>query len=241
MPLSPAALKNRVLTPEWMDDPRLPSELHREALRGLGRLHRLSGMGVAIAQALRPSLRDLPQGRTILDVGTGRGDVLAEVVGRTNAGLVGHGIDLSPFAVKEAKAKWGAKGLQFHVGDCMAPVDPAPATVDFVMCSLLFHHLESDRIVALLKRMNQRARRLVVVADLCRSLLAWWAVRAGVALVTRSPVVQVDSDLSVRAALTVEELRVLCDRAGIRNVSLRRCGPAGWLLSFEPTGKAGAA
>mgnify|MGYP003888835049 CR=1 FL=1 len=240
-PFSTAALRTRVLTPEWMDDPMLPPELHRKALRGLGRLHGLSRMGAGIAAAFQPRLTMLPQGATILDVGTGRGDLLAEVVARTNAGLSGHGIDLSHFALSEAKEKWGPKGLKFHLGDCLASEDPAPVSVDFIMCSLLFHHLEVDQVVGLLSRMNQRARRFVVVADLRRSLLAWWAVRAGAALLTRSPVVRVDSDLSVRAAFTMEEVRAMCDRAGIPNASLHRCGPAGWLLSFEPTGKAAPA
>ena len=84
-----------------------------------------------------------------------------------------------------------------------------------IMCSLFLHHLEPSAAVALLGRMRDAARRMVLVHDLLRSAggwrLAWLASR----LTTRSPLVRVDALRSVEAAFTRAEFADLARRAGM--------------------------
>jgi hypothetical protein len=74
---------------------------------------------------------------------------------------------------------------------------------------------------------------MVIVSDLDRSrlglLLAWLGTR----LLTRSPVVHVDSLRSVRAAFTRDEAAALATRAGLTSWRLTMHWPCRWRLVAE--------
>ena len=79
-------LSRRVLEPEVMDDPSLAPALHRQALRGLGRVHRLSGT----ARGLERCILALAGGRAdqplrILDLACGGGDLIVALTRRAHA------------------------------------------------------------------------------------------------------------------------------------------------------------
>jgi 2-polyprenyl-3-methyl-5-hydroxy-6-metoxy-1,4-benzoquinol methylase len=225
------SLRTRDLRPEWMDDPALDADLHRDALRGLARLNRLARPHRAIVRELAPIARMQSRPLRLLDLATGGGDVLRGVLDglrRRGVRVEATACDISARALETA----AAAGTDAAFVRCDALRDPLPAGFDVAMCSLFLHHLEDDDAATLLRRMGEAAP-VVIVSDLVRSPLRLAAVHVVSRIVSRSPVVRHDAPQSVRAAFTPDEARSLVHRAGLRLRTLRRSGVAQMLLAAE--------
>lgn len=219
-----SSLRRRSLTPEWMDDPNLDPALHRQALAGLARLNRLGNADGLLWPFLAEQLRTARRPLRVLDVACGSGDVLNALSHRATGRIRGLGLDISPRAIAEARSQ-AVPRVRFQVQDVLDPAVALPRC-DVAICSLFLHHLTRGQVVSLLRRMAEAAGRAVIISDLERSPVAWWLVWMGAHLVTRSPVVHLDSDLSVRAAWTPQELGALARQAGIRDARVQRVFPA---------------
>lgn len=204
-----------------MDSPELDAALHRGALTGLRTINRVSRTASAIWGHLRchrPADRPL----RVLDVACGGGDVLISIhalASRERADVQLLGIDRSPTAVEHARAAATAAGapIAFDVGEALADPFQNPWSssdpFDFVICSLFLHHLEEPEALRLLTKMREASGVGVVVDDLRRSRWGYALAWIGGRLLSRSPLVHMDGPLSVRAAFTCEEARMLAKRA----------------------------
>lgn len=221
-----------------MDDPRLPAAEHELALHGLARLNRAAGIERTVYRALRPLLSGGPV--RVLDVAAGSGDLIAALARRT-AGA-GHrarftGCDISEFACQRILDR--AAGLPAPVAAridatrCDVLSEPLPQGYDIVMCHLFLHHLAEPDIVRVLGAMRASARRAVIITDLRRTPAGYALARLASRVLTRSPVVRADALLSVRAALTVDELRELAGSAGYDQACIRTVWPQRFLLVWR--------
>ena len=86
---------------------------------------------------------------------------------------------------------------------------------DVVTASLFFHHLSDDDCVRVLGSMYRVARRMIIVNDLHRHLLAYLSIVVLTRLFSRSVMVRNDGPLSVRRAFRMDELAGIARRAGI--------------------------
>ncbi|MEZ4456057.1 MAG: methyltransferase domain-containing protein [Gemmatimonadales bacterium] len=152
---------------ELLDHPDAPADLVRESLHHLGRSNRLFG-GVAAARAgVRRLLAGVTRRVSLLDLGTGRGDIPL-ALGRIHPpGLALFGLDRH----RAAAALATAAGVPTAVGDAFV-LPFANRSVDVVLASQLAHHFAADGVVALAREASRVARLGVVIADLRRS---WWA------------------------------------------------------------------
>jgi ubiquinone/menaquinone biosynthesis C-methylase UbiE len=223
-----------------MDDPAIDPALHRQALDDLSRLNTASRMEGILWKALVPELDRVPR-LSVVDVATGRGDMIAGLVRRGGGRIEGHGMDISLTACDEARRRHSSDNLRFHVADVFESMamHQAVGYPDVIISTLFIHHLSDDKAIQLLEWMHRTARRRVVVVDLERRWINWWIVRLGVNLLTRSPVVRLDSDLSIRAAYTRAELRELLHRAGIDRFRHQRHLTGLQLVSFLPAAVVG--
>ncbi len=224
--------------PEWMDDSGLDPDRHRHALAGLQRINTWTRSGIAIWHSIERLART--QGLTeisILDLASGGGDVALRIA-RTarERGLRVHltGCDFSAVAVAEARrraSKYGESSAEFLELDVLA--GELPGDYDIVMCTLFLHHLDKLQAVALLRRMGQAARRIVLVDDLRRTRLGYWLAWTGSRLLSRSPVVHKDGPLSVSGAFTPQEAVQMAAEAGLPNASFQTHWPQRYLLSWS--------
>jgi 2-polyprenyl-3-methyl-5-hydroxy-6-metoxy-1,4-benzoquinol methylase len=229
-------LAQRDRQPEIMDRPDLAVTEHEHALAGLSRINFFS----ATARSYLRSLRGLSVGSAplrILDIACGGGDVVRRLA-RYGArhGLPWHvaGCDLSPVAVEHAQRQAHEEkvAVEYFVHDALA--SPPPGDHDAVICSLFLHHLEEPQAVRLLELLAKtRSVRAIFVSDLNRSVLGLVLAHAACRLLSTSSVVHTDGPLSVRAAFTPTEAAAIADKAGLRDVSIRRCWPCRWMMSWR--------
>ncbi|RYI99407.1 MAG: FAD-dependent oxidoreductase [Acetobacteraceae bacterium] len=158
---------------EWMDDAAATEPEFAGALRDLARINRLS-------LAYQPTLRwlDALVDRTgiaslsILDVGSGGGDMLAAIAawaeGRGIAVSL-TGLDRSPWAATyTAAAGIPARVITADLFDL-----PAEARFDVILCSLFTHHLSDPQLVRFLRWLDHHAARGWLISDLHRHWLPW--------------------------------------------------------------------
>ncbi len=156
---------------EILDDPGADPALEARSLRDVALANRLFGGTAAVLATLAPVLRAAHAPLTLLDVGTGAGDIPERARGlalRCHVALETIGLERSLPLAAGARAHLGSA----LVGDALA-LPFADRSVDIVTCSQVLHHFTDAEAILLLRELNRVARRLVVVADLRRS---WGAV-----------------------------------------------------------------
>jgi SAM-dependent methyltransferase len=201
---------------EMMDAPGQPRELLIEDLRNLRTINRCLGcyrnVLRGLAQALSgPSEREF----TLLDIGTGNGDVPATIMRWARRRKLTARISClehEAVTVEEAADQTRAfSEIKLVRGDALRPPF-APASFDFVLASQLLHHFADEQMVILLRTWARLARRAIIVSDLVRHPLAYHGIRLLTKGFTRNIMTRTDAPLSVHRALTIEEWRaVLCE------------------------------
>jgi hypothetical protein len=161
------------------------------------------GASAAVAELARHFAR-LPKNATLLDVGTGLGDVPRAAVNAAREHdivLATVGLDAVPVL-----AQFAAASVSYTVCGSGLMLPFRSASVDIVMCSQTLHHFRGDDEATLLREMNRVARVAVVVSDLRRS----WIAAAGFWLASFPlrfhRVTRHDGVLSVLRGYTSDEL-----------------------------------
>jgi 2-polyprenyl-3-methyl-5-hydroxy-6-metoxy-1,4-benzoquinol methylase len=239
MPVS--SLRQRHLQPEIMDQPGLDAGEHHQALDAIARINLVS----ASALILWPPIRALCKERLragdnrpvrVLDVATGAGDVPLRMwrrAKRKGLSLEVAGCDVSPVAIEHARrlAAQREAAVEFFQLDVLA--SPIPDGYDVLTCSLFLHHLSEEQAVVVLGKVRAAAGRLVLVNDLSRSRLGWWAAFVGTRLLSRSPMVHTDGLLSVEGAFTPQEALAVAHKAGWDGATAERKFPFRYLLAWR--------
>jgi SAM-dependent methyltransferase len=199
---------------ELLDDPAADPRLVAESLRNIARSNWMFG-GVAAARfgVLRLLDRARVTTATLLDVGTGLGDVptaLAASLSRRGVRLAVTGVELNPTAARLA-ALLGlttvrADGLRLPFRD---------RSVDVVLLSQVAHHLTAAAVARLAREATRVARLGVVLADLKRSRLAQLGFGVASRLLRFDDATTADGVTSLRRGFRIAELQTLLATAGI--------------------------
>jgi 2-polyprenyl-3-methyl-5-hydroxy-6-metoxy-1,4-benzoquinol methylase len=143
----------------------------------------------------------------IVDVGSGGGDLLRQIAGwarRRGIAVQLIGIDLNPYAARAAGESTAKEsGISWLTGDALMYQPDNP--VDIVLSSLMAHHLEDDKIVALLRWMDANARIGWFINDLERSQRASRMFTLAAEIVRWHRFVRHDGPVSFRRAFRKED------------------------------------
>jgi SAM-dependent methyltransferase len=227
-----ASLRQRNKQPEIMDQPGLPAEQHRQALRGLARINWISGSDRILWPALRQLAQVTARPLRVLDIATGGGDVpirLQERAKRAGLPIEFAGADISSTAIDHARQRGAA--VDFFTLDALHAA--LPTDYDVIISSLFLHHLEAEEAIDLLRRMGRATRSLLLVNDLLRSQPGYWLAWMGTRVLSMSHVVHVDGPLSVAGAFSLAEARQMAEAAGLQDAAVAWRWPFRFLLKWR--------
>lgn len=208
---------------ELLDDHSSDSALVLRTVSDITRSNTVfRGASAAVAEVAR-YFPALPARATLLDVGTGAGDVPSRASRAARArGIILDtiGVDTELVLVQRARSR-----LTHAVCGSGLALPFADASVDIAMCSQTLHHFRGDDARMLLREMTRVARVAVVVSDLRRS----WFAAAGFWLASFPlrfhSVTRHDGVVSVMRGFTSAELGdTVYDAVGVRPRVTRRLG-----------------
>jgi SAM-dependent methyltransferase len=173
-----------ILTPtrrrgvEILDSPDIDPELMRRSLADVVCANALFGGTSSALDELTETISSLPRCATLLDVGTGLGDIPSQarkLAQENSVDLTTIGLDsaLELLRASRQRVSFAVRGDALHL-----PF--ADRSVDIVMCSQVLHHFADTDAATLLREMDRVARIRVIVSDIRRS----WIAVAGLWLVS---------------------------------------------------------
>jgi ubiquinone/menaquinone biosynthesis C-methylase UbiE len=155
---------------EILDSPDVDPQLVTRSLADVARANALFGGVSSALEELMSVLRDSPRIATLLDVGTGLGDIpfrAREMARRKGVELTTIGLDSAAELAAASRSS-----VDFSVCADALRLPFADDSIDVVMCSQVLHHFTSGDARVLLREMNRVARVRVIVSDIRRSWIA---------------------------------------------------------------------
>ena len=218
-------LEQRRETNELMDDPALPETVYRAVLADLAKVNRLT-------MAYRPTLDFLDKALknnnsfSLLDVGFGQGDMLREIAlwadrHDIKARLVG--IDLNPRSAAAARDATDRNlPITYITGDY---ADLMSEKWDFIVSSLVAHHMSREELVLFLQVMESEARKGWFVNDLHRHGFSYLGYPVLAQLAGWHRIVRMDGRTSIARSFRKEEWLDLLEEAGVEPACVDRKFP----------------
>jgi SAM-dependent methyltransferase len=223
---------------EILDQPGVDPGLQVRSLSDVAIANRWFGGTRAVLAEVRRALPARGQRATLLDVGSGLGDIprqARELARRTGATLDCVAIDTAEALARAS----GAAGCNAVRGDARA-LPFADGSVDVVTCSQVLHHFTDDEAVLVLRELDRVARVRVIVADLRRSWLAAAGIWTSSWALGFHPVSRHDGVVSVLRGFTARELAARVNAATGRAPEVRRRLGFRVTASWAPATAAGA-
>jgi SAM-dependent methyltransferase len=204
---------------EYLDDPNVDPRVVRRSIADVATSNRFFGGTHAVLAELGPLLRKRDE-LTLLDVGSGAGDITASA----QSLAARRDVRISSFAIDSAEELAPVSRHRGNVALCgdARRLPFSDRSVDVVVCSQVLHHFANDEAVKVILEMDRVAREMVIVSDLRRS----WFAAAGIWLASFPlrfhPVSRHDGVVSVMRGFTTSELRELVWSAIGRKPEVRR-------------------
>lgn len=219
-------------------NPFVPYRIEEEELLDLGlgsladvadnlsemqRINDLLGGTRALTQHIHPRLLAAKQPYTLLDVGTGAAGFplrLTRWANRNGVSLKVIALDWSERNLRVAQS-WinGTSDISLIRADALY-LPAAQAKFDYVISSLFLHHLQPEQAIRLLGQAFQTSRCGLVMSDLVRGWLPYYAFKLVQPVLARSYLTRHDGELSIRRAYTPHELLELARAAGLRQAKV---------------------
>jgi SAM-dependent methyltransferase len=155
---------------EILDSPDVDPQLVTRSLADVVRANSLFGGRRSALEELKLALADLPADATLLDVGTGLGDIpgaARALAGKRGIRLATIGLDSAAVLARACR-----KSIDLSICADALHLPFADHSIDVVMCSQVLHHFDDRDASRMLREMNRVAKVRVVVSDIRRSWLA---------------------------------------------------------------------
>lgn len=219
---------------EYLDAPGVDPMLVRRSLADVALSNALFGGTRAVLLELEQILPELGPCATLLDVGSGIGDIVVQAREMARA----RRVDLSLVTIDMAETLAAASRARAGNAVCgtataLPFVDRA---VDVAMCSQTLHHFDDASAAQVLRELDRVARVRVIVSDLRRSWLAAAGLWVASFPLGFHPVSRHDGVVSIMRGYTCDELRRLVTGAIGRPPVVRR--RIGWRVTATWTPEA---
>ena len=213
-------LSRRIRRDEQMDDPDLDPAIYAAVLSDLARVNAWTFTHHATIAWLDEVAGTLPAFR-LLDVGFGQGDMLraiAKWARRRNIAVDLVGVDLNPNSAAVARsATPPGMPIDYRTGDYR----DVPGPFDFVISSLVAHHMSDGELDAFLRFMEAEAERGWQINDLHRLEFSYYGFGLLARLIGAHRIVREDGQTSIARSFRPGDWRAILDAAGISEETAR--------------------
>lgn len=207
-------LRERIRRDEQMDDPELDPAVYAAVLTDLARVNRWTFNARPTLIFLKRAARGLPAFR-LLDVGFGHGDMLRRIARwarKRDIAVDLVGVDLNPNSAEVARAATPVGiPIEYRTGDYAEQ----PTPFDFVVSSLVAHHMTDDQLRAFIAYMERMAARGWIINDLHRHRFAYYGFPWLCRLLRAHKMVREDGQTSIARSFRADEWRAILADAGV--------------------------
>lgn len=216
----------RIDEPELIDDESQPYADFRSSMTDVQRANRFLGGTAVVARQVKTWFRARkaagdPEAHalTFLDVATGSGDLpkaILDIARNEDVPVRVIGLDYSVPILRFAKEVVGEEPDVRLVRGTAFRLPLRDCSVDYVLCSLAFHHFGFEQSIIALREMERVARRGWLVNDLRRSWSAWVLFRAISTVARMNRLTRHDGPASILRAYSLPEYRAMPAALGLR-------------------------
>jgi 2-polyprenyl-3-methyl-5-hydroxy-6-metoxy-1,4-benzoquinol methylase len=218
-------LAKRLEAGELMDDPALDAGTYHAVLHDLAKVNRVTFAYRPTLDFLARALRARKSFR-LLDVGFGDGDMVRRIARwARRRGIAAElvGVDLNPRSVAAAEAVTpDGVPIRYLAGDY---ANLAGQGFDFVVSSLVAHHMSHAQLVAFLRFMDREARAGWFVNDLNRHRFAHGAFPLLAGLMGWHRIVRLDGTTSIARSYRPGEWPPILAEAQVEGAQVHRRFP----------------
>lgn len=222
------SLAQRAIAEELMDDDSLDAATYAAVVSDLARVNVVTMAGRPTLDFLSHATRGMTSFR-LLDVGFGDGDMLRRIARwAAKRGIRAElaGVDLNPRSEIAARAHTSPDlPIRWITGDYAHHAEDGAQPWDFIISSLVAHHMTHEQLIDFLCFMEAKAAKGWLINDLHRHGFA----HAGFPLLARlfgwHPIVRHDGRLSIARSYRPDEWPPILTEAGIDQARVHRVFP----------------
>ncbi len=219
---------HRSVENEMMDDFSLDHTIIDPIMDELEVVNKLLGGYSVFFDAFRRL--KIQNGMTISDWGCGGGDslrVIAKWARKRNLKITLIGVDATTSAIEYARKKSKDYPEISYILEDVMNDSLKTNQFDIVISSLFTHHFQDESWIKLIQKMNDCARYSVIINDLHRHWFAYYSIGILTRFFSKSEMVKHDSKVSVLRSFKKKELKIMLEKGGIRNYTLK------WMWAFR--------
>jgi len=211
---------------EIMDDLEFHDDVVFQTLRELDFINQWLGGNAVTLNAIEKAWKEIPKEKfiSIADLGCGSGEMLRLIAKKAihqNRNVLLTGIDANPHIVDYAKNHSAVfPNVKFEALNIFSN-EFQSHNVDIVIATLFLHHFSDGELTTLLVSLKKQAKSAIIINDIHRHPLAYYSIKWLTSLFSKSRMVKYDAPLSVLRAFTQSELKLILEKAGIKNYELK--------------------
>ena len=210
-------LKHRSRLKELLDGDNIPKEDLFQNLKELDTINTLlGGYNISfsgLAKVIKPNVN-----YTLVDIGCGGGDTLKQIYNwnkKNKRSINLHGIDIKPVCIEYAKTNSLNENINY-ICDDYRNVFNHLKQVDIIHACLFCHHLSEAELIELV-RFAAKNKITLIINDLERNAIAYYAIKILTTLFSKSYLVKNDAPLSVARGFKKQEWIDILIKAGVKN------------------------
>lgn len=211
---------------EIMDDLAFHDEVVFQTLRELDFINQWLGGNAVTLNAVEKVWKNTPkdQSVSIIDLGCGSGEMLRLISKRAsyqNRTIELTGIDANPHIVNYAiNHSNNFNNIKFEALNIFSN-EFQSQNIDIVIATLFLHHFSDEELISFFSSLKKQARLGIIVNDIHRHPLAYYSIKWLTAVFSKSSMVKFDAPLSVLRSFKRKELRIILEKAGIKDYELK--------------------
>lgn len=217
--------KKRSNLPELMDDPNLPEDQLRLALKDIAFVNKYLGGNAITIKALEKIINSYPEKKQwkVVDVGCSDGEVLRKIAyhfSKKNIDIQFLGIDINAKSIAIAQRESeGIARLSFEEQDILK-LDKTIFHCDIILCTLTVHHFTENEIIIFLTKFKNLATTAIIINDLERSKIAYRLYQLFSALFMKSYITKYDGKISIARSFKRKDLENYSKKLALTDYSI---------------------